>query len=310
MARTISDIKATITADFMKSTVMATLYGFTVDDSFESTFSKVSFENILFYIVAFLTNTMEKLFDAHKADVDATIAEQKPHTKNWYKNKALAYMHGFELLEDSDQFYIPAETTTAQIAESKIVKYAAVVEKANVLYIKVAAAGLVPLTSGLEGEASDQLHGLNAYFKEVKDAGVKLQIINKPADHFKASLVVYYNPMVLNSRGINASTGIKSVRVAVRDFIASLPFNGEYRNNALIDALQLLDGVVMVELTSAQTSPHEVVMAAQINYNQDLGFTDVDAYVTPESGYMKVYNENEDTGDLQLIYKAYETAGD
>ena len=90
MARTITDIKATMTAEFMNSTVMATLYGFTVGDSFDSTFSKVSFESVLFYIVAFLTNTMEKLFDSHKADVDATIAEMKPHSKNWYKNKALA----------------------------------------------------------------------------------------------------------------------------------------------------------------------------------------------------------------------------
>ena len=296
MARTITDIKATMTAEFMNSTVMATLYGFTFGDSFDSTFSKVSFESVLFYIVAFLTNTMEKLFDSHKADVDATIAEMKPHSKNWYKNKALAYMHGTELLEDSDQFNTTG-LTDAQITERKIVKYAAVVEKANVVYIKVAATGLVPLTSGLPGETSDQLAGLNAYFKEVKDAGVKLQIINRPADYFKAKITIYYDPIVLDSRGFDI-TGDIPVKTAVKNFIASLPFNGEYRNNALIDSLQVLNGVVMAELESAQTS------------TDGLAFVDVDAYCTPDSGYMKIYNENEVTGDLQITYKVYETIGD
>ena len=205
-------------------------------------------------------------------------------------------MHGTELLEDSDQFNTTG-LTDAQITERKIVKYAAVVEKANVVYIKVAATGLVPLTSGLPGETSDQLAGLNAYFKEVKDAGVKLQIINRPADYFKAKITIYYDPIVLDSRGFDI-TGDIPVKTAVKNFIASLPFNGEYRNNALIDSLQVLNGVVMAELESAQTS------------TDGLAFVDVDAYCTPDSGYMKIYNENEVTGDLQITYKVYETIGD
>ena len=294
MARTPKEIKTSLEIDFMNSAIFSGLYGYDQGDDFNATFSNISFESILLYILAFLANTIEKLQDSHVSDVATTIAELKPHSKNWYKNKALAYMHGYELREDSDQFNIPTGLTDAKIAESKIVKYAAVVEKANVVYIKVAATGLVPLTSGLPGETSDQLAGLNAYFKEVKDAGVKLQIINRNADHFKASLVVYYDPMVLNSTGIHAITGSESVRDAVVAFIASLPFNGEYRNNAFIDALQGLDGVVMAELVSAQTS------------TDGLAYIDVDGYCTPDSGYMKIYEPT----DLQINYIAYETVSD
>jgi hypothetical protein len=286
MARTVTTIKATMTDAFMNSSIMATIYGFTHGDSFDSTFSKVSFESILFYTIAVCANFVESLFDSHKSEVQTIISEQKPHSKNWYKNKALAYMHGYELLEDSDQFNTTG-LTDAQIAASKVVKYAAVVEKANVVYIKVAGVGLQPLTTAQED-------GLTAYFKEVKDAGVKLQIINRNADYFKASLVIYYDPIVLNTNGINAVTGLESVRDAVSAFIGSLPFNGEYRNNALIDTLQVLDGVVMAELVSAQTS------------NDGLSFTDVDAYVTPDSGYMKIYQPT----DLQITYNVYETVGD
>lgn len=286
MARTTETIKATMTDAWMNSSIMATLYGFTVGDSFDTTFSKVSFESILLYVIAVCANFGESLFDSHKTEVQTIISEQKPHLKNWYKNKALAYMNGYELPEDSDLFDTTG-LTDAQIATAKVVQYAAVVEKANVVYIKVAATGLVKLSD-------DEEAGLSAYMKEVKDAGVKLEIINRDADHFKASLVIYYDPMVLNSAGINATTGSESVRDAVVAFIGSLPFNGEYRNNALIDALQVLDGVVMAELTSAQTS------------TDGLSYDDVDAYVTPDSGYMKIYTPT----DLQITYNVYETVGD
>ena len=286
MARSITDIKTSITTEFMNSSIFATLYGFAVGDSFDATFSKVSFESQLFYIAAFIANAVEKLFDTHKQEVIELIAEDKSHTKNWYKNKALAYMSGYELGEDTDTYDV-SELTTELIATAKVVKYAAVVEKANVVYIKVAGDGLHPLTD-------DQEAGLIAYFKEVKDAGVKLQVINREADFFKATITVYYDPMVLNSAGINAVTGTETVRSAVTAFIGSLPFNGEYRNTTLIDSLQLLDGVVMPELVNSQTS------------TDGLTWNDVDAYVTPDSGYMKIY----EVADLTINYVAYETVGD
>ena len=75
MARTITEIKATITTEFMGSDVMATIYGFTKNDSFDERFSKVSFESILFYIIAFVAFTIEKLFDTHKQEVSPILPD-------------------------------------------------------------------------------------------------------------------------------------------------------------------------------------------------------------------------------------------
>jgi hypothetical protein len=286
MARTAKEIKTSLEIEFMKSALFSGLYGFDQGDDFNTTFSTISFESILLYILSFLASTIELLQDAHASDVTAIIAEQKPHTKNWYKNKALAYMHGYNLVDDTDVYDVSL-LTAAQISTAKVVKYAAVVEQSNIVYIKVAGAGLQPLTDDHEA-------GLVAYFKEIKDAGVKLEIVNLPADYFKASLVIYYDPMILNSTGINAITATESVRDAVNAFIASLPFNGEYRNTALIDALQAVPGVVMPELQGSQISVDGSI------------YTDIDAYVVPKSGYMKL---NDDT-DLTIIYKVYETVGE
>lgn len=286
MARTVAEIKKTMTDEFMNSAVMATKYGFSVGDSFDNTFSKVSVEGIWFYVAAFAMAVFEKLFDNHKAEVSELIAAERPHTLIWYKNKALAYMHGYELVADAD-YYDIAGLTDAQISTAKVVKNASAVEKANVVYVKVASAEPAKLTA-------DQEAGLTAYFKEVKDAGVKLQIVNRDADHYRAVIEVYYDPMVLNSNGINAVTGNESVRDAVQSFIASLPFNGQFRHDSLRTALNALDGVVMAELKTSQISTN------------GLSYSDIDAYVTPDSGYMKVYENS----DLTINYKVYETVSD
>ena len=284
MARTVAEIKKTMTDEFMNSSVMATKYGFTVGDLFDNTFSKVSFESIQFYIVAFAIAVFEKLFDAHKTEVSELIAAERPHTLIWYKNKALAYMNGYELVEDTD-YYDTTGLTDAQISEAKVVKNASAVEKANVVYVKVATAEPAKLSDNQEA-------GLVAYFKEVKDAGVKLQIVNRDADSYRATLEIYYDPMVLNSTGINAVTGQESVRDAVNAFIAALEFNGQFRHDALRNSLSALDGVVMAELK-----------ASQISTDGGESYDDIDAYTTPDAGYMKIYNNN----DLSIIYKVYET---
>lgn len=289
MARTVAEIKKTLTDEFMNSTVMATKYGFAVGDSFDNTFSKVSFESIQFYIVAFAMAVFEKLFDAHKTEVSELIAAERPHTLIWYKNKALSYMHGYELLEDTDQFKIPSGTTDAQISESKVVKNASAVEKANVVYVKVKGVN-GKLTSGLPDEDSDQEAGLVAYFKEVKDAGVKLQIVNRDADHYRGTVEVYYNPMVFNTEGVKTA-----IREAINAFIASLEFNGQFRHDALRNYLNDIDGVVMVELK-----------ASQISTDNGESYDDIDAYTTPDAGYMKIYEDS----DLTIIPKVYETVSD
>lgn len=52
MARTIAEIKESITTDFMRNPDVARAYGFDVETPFTSHFSKLSIESLLFYIVA------------------------------------------------------------------------------------------------------------------------------------------------------------------------------------------------------------------------------------------------------------------
>jgi hypothetical protein len=286
MARTIAEIKKQITDRFINDPVVRERYGLAPDASFDSAFSKVSIESIIFFCVAACAWTIEMLFDLHKKEVQDIIDELKPHSLRWYVSKAKAFLLGYLLFPDTD-YYDLSGLTDEQIEAARIIKYAAGVERLSVVYLKIA--------GDQNGEPAPidaaALAGFTKYIQEVKDAGVVIEVVNEPAEHFRLRMDVYYNPMVLNSQGQSFSTGAYPVQDAIRAFIKNLPFNGEYKNVALTDVIQQIDGVVIPELLLAETGTNGLTWEA------------VNAKATPWSGYYKVYQES----DLNIQFKPYES---
>lgn len=280
MVRTIAEIKKEMTDVFMANETIKALYGLDPARNFEDQFSKVSLENILFYVVASCVWTLEKLFERHKQEVTDLINELKPHSLRWYANKAKLYQDGSSLLSDSDQ-YDNSGLSDEKIREQQVVKYAAVAENAAIVSVKVA--------GGAEGDrhplTEDQRAGLSDYFMRVKDAGVKLVIVNDPPDEFRINIDVYYNPQVFDRELRYKSTNTRTVHDKIASFVENLPFNGEYRDSALIAALLSLDGVELVKLNGAWANEETI-----------------DAKKTPDSGYFRV---NKETLGINAI--AYET---
>lgn len=281
MARKIADIKKEITDYFIQNETVIALYGLDTSKTFEDQFSKVCIESILLYVAAMAIWTLETLFDKHKAEMTALIDATKPHRLKWYVDKTLTFQYGRALVTDSD-VYDNAEVTSEQIGIERVVKYAAAVEQAGVVVVKVATEA-----DGVRGPLPfDQEEALTAYLKEIKDAGVKLALVNEAANAFTATLDIYYDPMILNAQLSSLAEGGNPVREAIEDFIANLPFNGEYRNAALVDRLQQVPGVVIPELHASAID----------------GIA-IQAKATPLAGYLKVYNE----ADLVLNAIAYAT---
>jgi hypothetical protein len=267
-------------------------YGFAPGAEFDATFSRVSIEGILFYVAAAAMWTLEKLFDLHRAEVAGIIDELKPHSLRWYVNKAKGFMLGKALVADSD-YYDTAGMTDEEIAAARVVKYAAAVEKSAVVYLKIATSPGPSEGGEPEPLGADALAGFRAYMKEVKDAGVVVEVVNEPAEHFRLKLSVYYDPMVMDNTGM-AFDGTTPVQDTIKKFVKDLPFNGEYRNVALVDALQQIEGVVIPELHLAETS------------RDGQTWEQVDAKAAPYSGYYKLYAE----GDLDISFVPYQTVSD
>lgn len=272
MARSIEQIKTSIAEAFMQDTNLAIKYGFEVGADFNQTFSKVSIENLMLYIVAASIWTLEKLFDTHTAEITDYIATMKPHSLRWYVEKAKAFLYGVPLIDGTDQ-HNTTGMTDEQINQAKIVTFAACTEANATLYLKVAKAGPAPLTA-------DEKAAFVAYMHEIKDAGVRIDVISENGDYLKLQMVIYYNPLLINADGESKATGSKVVEDAIKNYIENIPFNGEFRKNELEDAIQAADGVVMVEFERAEHS----------ETGADGTFEEVIPYCKPTSGYFKFEN--------------------
>ena len=283
MARSIEQIKSSMAEAFMQDTNLATKYGFEVGADFNNTFSKVSIESLILYIIAASIWTLEKLFDTHTAEVTDYIATMKPHSLRWYVEKAKAFMYGVPLINGTDQHNTEG-MTDEQINQAKIVTFAACTEANATLYLTLAKAGPAPLTT-------DEKAAFVAYLHEIKDAGVRIDVISEHGDYLNLNMVIYYDPLLINANGENKATGNKVVEDAIKAYIENIPFNGEFRKNELEDAIQAVEGVVMVELGVVEHS----------ETGEDGTFEEVIPYCKPTSGYFKF-----DHADLSgVTYQPY-----
>ena len=247
--------------------------------------SKVAIWRLWVYIIAVAIWSLEKIFDLHRADIDKRLAELKPHTARWYRSKALAFQYGFDLLPDSDKFNNTGHTEE-QIEASKIVKYSAVVESPNEGRLIVKIAGeqgeqLQPITDA-------QKQAFEAYLQEIKDAGVRLSVVNYKPDILHLRMKIVYDPLMLDSNGQSITNAFKPVERAIKDYLKNLPFNGELVLAHLIDALQQAEGVKIPHLVLAQSK--------NINSGGEYGaFETIEISKIPTAGYFTIDNFNDIT---------------
>jgi hypothetical protein len=263
----------------MRDEDIAVAYGFAAGDDFTAHFSKVSIENILFYIVAGAIYIVERFFDEHKKDVQVLIDGIIPHRPKWYRDKTLLFMKDKVLIPDTDKYDLTG-MSDSDIEAARIVKYAVATENkdASILTIKVAGEN-GGVRSKLDPETQVQL---SAYLFEIKDAGVRINLVNSNPDVFNCEVDVYYDAMLLP----------ENVQAVCRDtivhYVENLPFNGEYTNMSLVDALQKVEGVKIVEFIKATTK-----------VDGESTLTEINARYTPAAGYFQ-------SGELTIAMKVYE----
>lgn len=276
---TIAEIKAQITDAFIANETVKKAYNLQAGKSFEEQFSTVSLENILFFIVATAMWLNAQLFDQHKTDVLNILRENKAHTPNWYATRAKEFQFGHELVAGTDQ-YDNSKLTAEQIQAAQVVKFAASVEAddQSVLFVKVATYNnnvKQPLNSA-------QLVAFTAYLGRIKDAGVRITVVNSPADDLRLEMDIYYNPLILDSEGRRLDGSDDTpVQKAIRDYISNLSFDGLYINQSLVDKCQVVDGVEIAELQQASSR-----YGVQVNYRP------INARSRPYAGYYQVTDQN------------------
>lgn len=203
--------------------------------------SKVAIWRLWAYITAVAIWTHEQLWHTLKNEIQAVADAAIVGTARWYQDTVLKYQHGYTLdYEPATGKYKYASLDEA----ARIVKRCAIIEQPDgVLAIKVAklSSGTPVALDGPEQTA------LAAYIKKIRFAGTKFVLISGSGDVLRVEAVVYYDGVV------PLTTISVDVQAAITGYVGALPFNGEFLESALTDAIQSVGGVVDVVITSVQT---------------------------------------------------------
>jgi len=254
MARSIQEIKDTITNPFITNATVVAIYGLQIGLTFLQQFSLFSLENNLFDVVTNAMWTLENLWDIFRAEITAEMAKQQPHTKTWYQGKALGFMLGVPLLPDTDIFDTTGMNDEA-IEAAMVIKQAAAVKLISnngygILRIKVATAAP---DGSLQPVPPEAYEALKYYMLEkVVDAGTQVVVTTAIADKLRLHLDVYYNPLILNPQGQRLDgTNNTPVQDAIKLILQSIEFNGTLNIKKLERDLTEIEGVQEAQTTMA-----------------------------------------------------------
>lgn len=254
MSRTLEEIQEAIllkkeeTASLSALEVLTTNEKNTVADLTSN--SKAAIWRLWVFIQAFAIWIHEQIFDAHVIEIEELIALNKIHTAQWYRNQALLFQYGFEYPETEIVGYPNEGVEEALIIASKITAQASVEDIAGRLRIKVAKADANGI---LEEFDATQLAAFTQYMALIKDAGTRLIISSRPPDDFKATLDIYFDPLVLDGNGARLDgTDDEPVIGAINDFLYNLEFNGEFLTDSFEAAIRAVQGVELIGVNTIE----------------------------------------------------------
>lgn len=236
MARSVAEIKKTMTDAFLADETLREKYELRDGATWSESFSNVSLENILLFIVAGATHVLEVIMDRYKAEVADKVASVP-----WYHRKALEYQKGDALrLNEATMEYEYA----TKADEKRIVRYAAVRDRGTSVEI---------LVSGDKGGepvalSNADLTPFKAYMNRIKVAGVILNISSRDTDRVRINAKIWTDPLLIDSDGASVGDGTKPVERAIQDFLKSIVYGGVLNKTKLVDAIQRVEGVTDVEL--------------------------------------------------------------
>ena len=232
MARTIAEIKQSIIDKKNGETSLAAL----------NSPSQVAFYNLIIYIVAACIFFHETLWDILKKEVEGIAEKAVPGTAKWWQDQIFKFQFSSTTPQIIDliDFYPKYPIVNPSL---RIITRASVKQDGNkVIGIKVAK-GIYPSITAL---TSDEKNALQNYIDKIKFAGTEATVVSFNADRLKVTAEVFYEGQYVQSV-VKAA-----VIAAIDNFLATLPFDGVFYLNKLIDVIQTVEGVKDVVVSEAK----------------------------------------------------------
>lgn len=241
-----------------------------------STNSKVAIWSLVFYIGAVMIWMFENLQDLFKRDVEYIMNTREYAQDGWYVYKALGYQEGYNTVLVNG---IPQYDTEDENA--KVVKYASATPNINRVTVKIAgdnAGNPVALSAA-------QAVAVKDYLTEIAPMGVPIDVITGGGDLLQQETELYYDAK------IGLAVVQPRVEEAINTYLANLDFNGIFKVNAYIDALQAVEGVVDIKINSIAADNGSTIRAIERIYISRYGYMKVDpGYPLSDSNVIQYIN--------------------
>ena len=254
-----------------------------VTDTEADSNSKVANWRLWVFIEAFVNFTLGKLMDIYYGEVEERIAASRIHTKDWYRDQALAYQHGHELGERAT--YDNSNRNDKEVLDAKIVTHAAVqraiINGRGVLRIKTAKGyngNLVPLLP-------EELAPFTVYINKVADAGTTVLPTSGVHDDLKLEIDIYYDASIMDNTGklLDGSSDTPLID-AINDHLTGIKFNGQLALTRLTDTAQEVRGVILPVIKNAWSRYGSYAYDTEGIPNVGV----IDELRTADAGYMRL----------------------
>ncbi len=191
------------------------------------------------WVFAAAQSLFETVISNDKAEMQAIVDANHLGTGPWYVELAKQFQWN-----NDEAYYLVVNPVTGVmtynkvVPDDRIVTQSAYVEGNGRIIIKVAAGS----AGNLHELTEQQQINFENYMRQLKIAGIIVEVVNLPADLLEIDCTVYYNPAYNNNQ-------LKEAIIAALDkYGANFNYNGIVYKNAIIDAIQAVPGVVDVEI--------------------------------------------------------------
>jgi len=303
--RTIETINADIIKDIK---ARPALYDVADDSKLNSTSDVAVWSNLPFPF-AVLSNILENLMLSQQKDLDIRKQRINPYTLEWYAYESLQYQHGDTVVPtDLTKFYIVQDATANDVRTYPLaVDYANYDPTKHIIFASSAFsdAGVISIKVAKDDGSGNpvalsvsELTGFQSFWLSKRPTGVAINVSSVAGDDMIVYAQIEVNEQLISSvNGESQQTaGTYPVEVAIKEYYKNLNYNGRFLLISLIDAIQNVDGVFNVTLTSVL-----VKATAGSSYSEIIGTTN-GAYIA-DAGYII-----EDSGlplSSTLTYTAY-----
>ena len=218
-------------------------------------------------VMATIIYYFETQLDMFRAEIQFITANSVVGRADWYVQKAYEFQFGDNLVVENGII----KYSTIDLSKRIIKRAAYSKDTTNNTLIKVAT---TDSGGNIIAINAAQMQAFTDYINNLMFAGSYISIQSANTDYIKIFADIYFNPLFF-------SDDVKAkVILAIKNYLASLPFDGSVKRNAIIDAIQTLreEGVEDVEITVLEVRTNTGAFAAmQRIYTPVAGYIEVDS---------------------------------